>query len=284
MSEIWIEEPTETDESWAQIGEHTLDWLSRSTLTRAKQTRLFLNHNLSLLPSTFAGKLKNDLRDHWKSAFFELIVGRILQEIGYQFKHEAVLADGRKPDFLIDTSIGEIVIEATSPIINSEVGAFYKKVNPLIKILKENAPENWVINIINLPDIGFNDSKKPFKAFVKRKFNDIPTNGLGEEITITEYFPQGKLELSLIYKPNSSNPIGFYPSVSYAENSKYRIEHIIDEKRTQVRKIDKPVILAIEGSNTGTDLDDFDQVLFGQTFTRINRDREIVEKGLAIIP
>ncbi|PAU94230.1 hypothetical protein CK503_08435 [Aliifodinibius salipaludis] len=279
MNEIWLEEPTESDESWAQIGEHTLDWLSRSTLPRARQMRLFLNYNLSQLPSTFANKLKNDLRDHWRSAFFELIVGRILQEIGYEFKHEVTLAGGNKPDFLIETSIGKIVIEATSPIINSRVGDFYKKVNPLIKILKDNAPENWVININNLPDIGFNDSKKPFKAFIEREFDNIPTNSSKEEIIITENFPQGKLKLSLIYKFDRSNPIGFYPSIGYAENSKYRIEHIIDEKRTQVREVDKPVILAIQGSNTGTDLNDFDQVLFGQTFTRMNRDMKVIEKG-----
>jgi len=97
MSKIWLEEPTESDETWAQIGEHTLDWLSRSTLPRARQMRLFLNHNLSQLPSSFADKLKNDLRDHWKSAFFELIVGRIIQEIGYEFNHEVTLAGGNKP-------------------------------------------------------------------------------------------------------------------------------------------------------------------------------------------
>jgi len=37
--------------------------------------------------------------------------------------------------------------------------------------------------------------------------------------------------------------------------------------------------LAIQGSNTGTDLNDFDQVLFGQTFTRMNRDMEVIERG-----
>lgn len=279
MNEIWLQEPAESDESWAKYGEHTLDWLSRSTLPRAKQMRLFINHNLSKLPTSLSNKLKDDLRNRWTSAFFELVVGRILQEIGYPFKHEVTLANGKRPDFLIETSIGEIVIEATSPMINLQVGDFYKKTNPLIKVLKDNAPDNWVININELPDIGFNDSKKPFKAFVKREFNNVPVKSSEETITIKEDFQQGKLELSLIYRPDYSNPIGIHPPISYMENSKPRIEHIIDEKRTQVREINKPIILAIQGSNTGTDLDDFDQVIFGQTFERMDRNREIVEKG-----
>jgi len=278
MNEIWLKEPSETDNSWANNREHTLDWLSRSTLPRAKQMRDFLNHNLNESPPEFAQKLKHDLRNRWKSAFFELIIGRRLQEVGYKFEHEKPLSNGKKPDFLVKTSLGKIIIEATSPIINSKVGEFYKKRIPLIEILKENAPEDWIINILNLPDIGFNDSKKPFKSFIKNEFKKV-TKSNSSRYSINKIFPEGKLELLLMFKSNPKNSIGIRPAVSYAENSKYRIEHSINDKRKQLRDLEKPVILAIQGSNTGTDLNDFDQILFGHSFTRLNQNREKVEKG-----
>ena len=279
MNKVWLNEPSLKDDSYAEHGEHTLDWLSRSTLPRAKQMKSFLNHNLSELPQNFADKLKQDLKNRWRTAFFELILGRLLQEIGLKFKHEKSLINGKKPDFLIKTSIGEIVLEATSPIINSVIGEFYKKANPLIEIIKEYAPENWIVNINNLPDIGLNDSKRPFKSFIKREFSKIQPIDTHDEISINKRFPDGKLELSLMFKPNYRNKIGIFPAVGYAENSKYRIEHIIDEKRTQLRKIEQPVILAIPGSSTGTDLNDFDQVLFGHTYEKMNRNFEVIETG-----
>jgi hypothetical protein len=278
MKEVWLKEPLEKDNTWANYGEHTLDWLARSTLPRAKQMRTFLNHNLSELPSKFAEKLKHDLRYRWKTAFFELIIGRMLQETGFNFENEKKLSNGKKPDFLIETSIGEIVIEATSPIINSKVGEFYKKRIPLIEILEKNAPKNWIINIHKLPDIGFNDSKKAFKNFIKKEFKKVAISN-STSYKISERFPEGRLELYLIFKSNSDRSIGIHPAVSYAENSIYRIENSIRDKRNQLRGINKPVILAIQGSNTGTDLNDFDQVLFGHTFTRLNQNREKVEKG-----
>lgn len=280
MGEIWLQEPTESNESWAKSGEHTLDWLTISTHPRAKQMRLFLNHNLAKLPSSFSKELKNDLRNRWKTAFFELIVARILQEIGYLFKHEVPLAEGKRPDFLLETSIGEIVIEGTSPVFNSKVGDFYKKVNPLIKIIEKNAPDNWVININKLPDIGPNDSKKGFKRFIKKRFDNISNKNQKEEILISKEFPSGKLDILLIYRPDYTSSIGIRPLITYMENSKQRIQHAVKEKRKQVKKIDNPVILAIEGSNTGTDLEDFDQVLFGKTYERWDRNRKVVEKGL----
>jgi hypothetical protein len=129
MSKKWLKEPVKKDNDWANTGEHTLDWLKRSTLPRAKQMRYFLNYNLSKLPDSIAEKLIENLRTDWYSAFFELIVGRLLQETGYQIEYEKMLTDGKQSDFVVHTPIGEVVVEATAPVMNAKVGKFYKQKN-----------------------------------------------------------------------------------------------------------------------------------------------------------
>ena len=59
--------------------------------------------------------------------YFELIVGRLFQEAGYQIEYERILADGKQPDFVVHTPIGEVVVEAMAPVMNSNVGKFYKQ-------------------------------------------------------------------------------------------------------------------------------------------------------------
>lgn len=279
MTKIWLKEPPRSDNTWANNGEHPLDWLNRSTLPRAKAMREFLNLNLSKMPIEISESLYHDLSNRYHSAFFEIILGRLLQEVGFNIQYEVELNNGKRPDFLIDTQIGKIAIEATSPIFNSSVGSAYKKNNPLIKIIRDHTPDNWVVGIQKLPEIGLNDSKKVFKRFINKKFSKITDNLPQLQIKINHEFKEGVIKLTLFYKRDRTNKIIFYPVVSYFENSKSRIEHTLNEKREQLKNIDIPVVLAIQGSNTGTDLDDFDQVLFGSTYEQFNRDGKLIDKG-----
>lgn len=280
MNNIWLPEPKNKDASWANTGEHTLDWLQRSTLPRAKQMRHFLNYNLSKLPHPMASELKKQLRIAWSPAFFELTIGRLLQITGNEFVYEQTMADGNKPDFLVHTSFGDVVIEATAPVINAKVGEFYKKKNPLIEIIREETPESWVVLINKLPEIGFSDSKKEFKKVLRSEFKKLPSSYTKDELyKVEENLTQGRLKLDILYKPGRINPIGIYPVTSYAENSKYRIERAIHKKRSQLKNVVHPVILAIQGSFTGTEYSDFDQVLYGNTYEQMNLMRQIVKRG-----
>jgi hypothetical protein len=82
MTSIWFPEPSAVDDSWRQRREEISDWLSRSTLPRAKGIRRFLNENISQLPAQARSNLFNALHHRFKSAFFELIVARTLQILG----------------------------------------------------------------------------------------------------------------------------------------------------------------------------------------------------------
>lgn len=203
----------------------------------------------------------------------------MFQEIGYNINYEPILGSGKTPDFLINTSLGEYVIECISPIFNSEVGNYYKQITPLIDIVRRYVPANWRVLIENLPDIGFNDSKKQFKSFLKNELQKLSKEDGKAGIPIGKEFPQGNLELTLFFKPERSEPILNYPPYAYMENSVSRIKHALDEKRKQLRSITQPVILAIQGSATGTDLEDFDQVLFGHSYEMMGANREVVKNG-----
>src|SRR5215207_3604421 len=86
---LWFPEPSRSDDSAANRGEPTTDWLQRSTHPRAKAARRFLNENLSALPSEHQGVLYRMLHERWHSAFFELIVGRTLQVLGATIRGRA---------------------------------------------------------------------------------------------------------------------------------------------------------------------------------------------------
>jgi hypothetical protein len=111
-------EPSIPDDTYARRGEHTLDWLSRSTLVRAKECRRFLNEHLSKLPVSNQSKIFHDLRYKWHSTFFELIVARLLQELGGTLVFENNNRDGKCPDFNTRFPDATIIVEAKAPIFN----------------------------------------------------------------------------------------------------------------------------------------------------------------------
>ncbi len=49
-STIWFPEPSRVDDTYAYRGEPPTDWLKRSTVSRAREARRFLNENLAKIP------------------------------------------------------------------------------------------------------------------------------------------------------------------------------------------------------------------------------------------
>src|SRR5215204_7102167 len=81
---VWFPEPEKRDDSPSRRGESTPSWLARSTRPKAACLRAFLNRNLAALPKECQQNLYRHLRldDKYESAFFELVVARMLQELG----------------------------------------------------------------------------------------------------------------------------------------------------------------------------------------------------------
>jgi hypothetical protein len=276
VNNVWLSEPVESDPSFAKDDEDFFVWLTKSTNQRAINYRKYLNSNINKLPKDIRKKIEVHLKAQLHNAHFELVLARLFQILDFAYVYEEELSNGRKPDFLISSEIGDVIVEAISPVFNNELSETYLKHIPLIKIIRSEVPEDWIACIHSLPNIGANDSKRYFKKIIKDAFANFmenPTN----DYSIIESFQKGKLEINLIHKPNRKNEIGILPVIAYVENSESRILHAINEKREQLRNLPHHNIIAIQGSFTGTDMEDYDKVLFGYCISRINHKFEEVE-------
>jgi len=112
---LWLPEPQKLDSTYRRRGEHLLDWLSRSTLPLARECRRFLNENLAALPQSSQMTMRTALAKRWHSAFFELIVARLLQELGASIVFEPANAGNKHPDFLAEFKGCNVTVEAIAP-------------------------------------------------------------------------------------------------------------------------------------------------------------------------
>lgn len=114
----WFPEPSERDDTWGTEEEQPVEWLRRSTLPRAVSIRQALNENLGHFERPIARKLAKKLRENWKSHFFELLVGRWLQEVGADVDYEPQGSNGTRIDWRASFPEGAIYVEAVAKLIN----------------------------------------------------------------------------------------------------------------------------------------------------------------------
>lgn len=115
---VHFPEPAEQDDTWGQDDEQPVEWLRRSTLPRATTLREALNENLSHFEPRHAASLAKKLRADWKSHFFELLVGRWLQELGGDVECEPLGSNGTRIDYLASWVDGAVCVEAHSKRMN----------------------------------------------------------------------------------------------------------------------------------------------------------------------
>lgn len=275
VNSVWFPEPEIKDNTYAERSESTWDWLRRATVQRAKESRRFLNENLSKLPDEIAQNVHLTLQSRWDSAFFELIVGRMLQEMGATITYERRNPDGRKPDYVAQFSDGTFVVEAVSPVFNEEIQTTERDRNPLLEIVEKAIPDGWAVAASELPNIGPNDSKREFTRIVKELLRLSPPSEESEHSEVTHEFRSGALHLHLWPRTVGSSAsrerrLVWEPDLSFMDNSVNRISYVIGHKRRQVRGSAVPVLLAIQ-AEWGTDSAHFDVALFGHTYTRFDR-------------
>lgn len=277
-SPIWFPEPLLLDDTYQDRAEHALDWLARSTVPRAKACRRFLNENIAKLPASNQSNFVHDLREKWHSTFFELIVARILQELGASIVIEDRNPDGRRPDFRAQFPDAAITVEAKAPIFDAATGAELKNRVPLLNFIESNVPIGWRVCVDQLPNIGPADSRKNFERTVQRMLNIPPPNEEDTDRELTAELPAGIIHLHLF--PNLSNErLGWEAPISLIDNSQERIRLAVKRKRRQVRTSQTPVVLAIQASGICSDFEDFDLALFGSDYDRYDEHRRFVETG-----
>lgn len=278
-SNNWFPEPTERDDTYADRLESTPSWLARSTLDLAEECRSFLNRNLAALPEEcqegIAQRLKTDM--HHRSAFFELVVARMLQALEGSIiscEPENPL-DGTKIDFMVRFPDHEVGVEATSPLFDREMGGTAKDYAPLIETVEQLVPSGWAVAFGSLPSLGSSDSKKPFKSVVKQML-DVPPPLPGErEREVRRELPEGEIWLTLFSKAahglHEKTKIVWEAPVTTIDDSKRVIRAAVEGKRRQARNVPVPVLVALDAKGIVTRLEDFDMALFGYSVAHMDQ-------------
>jgi hypothetical protein len=280
-SSIWLPEPSVPDDTYARRGEHALDWLSRSTIARARECRRFLNEHLSKLPAEIQSRILHDLRHKWYSTFFELIVARLLQELGASLVFERGNREGRKPDFTAQFPDGAIIVEAIAPVFTAAAGEELKNQIPLLNFIESKIPQGWKVGVWQLPNIGPADSKQEFNRTVENMLRVPPPSADNEDKELIAELPTGIIHLHLWPKTPASRRLAWEAPITVLDNSEDRIRHAVQSKRSQVRSSEAPVLLAIQASGISSGFEDFDIALFGRGYDRYDEEHRLVGTGFA---
>jgi hypothetical protein len=273
---VLIPEPARADLTWASRRESIYSWIARSTRPRAVAARRFLNGHLSALPPQWQDRMHHALTSRWDSAFFELILARMLQQLGATLEIEIPQADGRRPDFLARFQSGVVAVEATVPIVNAAVGKLAARRAPLLDLIEKNAPPGWTIIVFELPEIGPSGSQQAFRNIVG-ELRAIPAPAVGQEaIEVDRSFEFGRLHLHLWPHDPRGQSIGVEPPMTILDDTESRIRHAYRYKAPQVRKAAYPALLAVNVCGISSDEEDFDLALMGRSVAVMNRASQVV--------
>jgi hypothetical protein len=238
-----------------------------------------LNENLSALPSCIQQAIRSAPRQKWKSTFFELIVARILQELGATIEIEEINSAGKRPDFTAKFPDATVIVEAVSPVFNAEAGQTAKNRIPLLRIVESNIPRGWRVGVWELPNIGLSDSRKEFERAIKLMLSIPPPSDGAKDMELFNEISTGVIRLHLWPGEIKPNRLMLEAPITAFDNSEQRIRFALKRKRRQVRRSDNPVLLAIEASGISSEFEDFDKALFGRTYEKYNERRELSEIG-----
>lgn len=265
---IWLPEPAQDDNSYKHRGEHTLHWLARSSTPLARRCRGFLNENLSRFPVETQEYFRRCLRSRWYDTLFELVVARLLQEMGAEVSFEIKNREGKCPDFIARFPDAPIIVEAVSPVYNPEVEGESTSRIPLLDFIESKVPDGWRVEVWKLPDIGPSDSKREFKKAIERMLAIPPPTDSSIDVECALELSTGMIRLHLSSSISQGDKIIVEPPLTAWGDSEKRIKNALHRKRKQVRNSDLPVLLAIQNSSIIARFEDYDIALFGRTLDR----------------
>jgi len=280
----WFPEPSHDDDTPARLGEDTASWLARSTSAKAKACRDFLNRNIAALPQDQQPEVYKDLTSEFQqcSAFFELIVGRMLQVLGAAITyHPGNAADKTRVDYLAEFPDVAVSVEATSPAFDKEMVKVAKNHVYLLQIVESLVRNGWAVGVDSLPRLGPDDSKRRFKQAVAEML-DIEPPGEGAHIQrLRRGLPEGEIRLTLLPKTTTNLSealkLASYASLTTWDDSVEVIPKALERKRRQAKNVTTPVLVAIDATGVATSLEEFDRALFGQYVQHLDQYGQLSE-------
>lgn len=276
---IWFPEPLTDDPTYARRGESTTDWLRRSTVARARESRRFLNEQVNALPAAWQPILVRDLETRWKSAFFELIVARTLQVLGASLVVEPEGLSTTRIDFQATFPDGTVSVEAVAPVFDGGLGRTLHDQATLLNLIEAAAPPDRGIDVVELPTIGQRDSKREFRDVLRRLFADVPPPAGMDLPDLRAELSSGTLHLRLLPRRYGDRAIAIGPAQAIWDTSEDRIRQAVEGKRRQARNQAYPALVAVSASGIASPLDNFDRALYGREVMRLDAPRAIAGYG-----
>lgn len=276
---VWFAEPLIDDPTYARRDESTTDWLRRSTVARARESRRFLNYHVNALPAAWQPILVRDLETRWRSAFFELIVARSLQLLGASLVVEPGSLSTTRIDFQATFPDGTVNVEAVAPVFDGSLGRTLQDQAALLDLVESAAPPDRGIIVVALPAIGQRDSKQEFRDALRRLFANVPPPAGMDLPDLRTELSSGTLHLQILPRRYGDRAIAIEPAQAILDSSEQRIRQAIAGKRRQARNQGYPVLVAVSASGIASSLDDFDQALFGREVMRLDSRRAIAGYG-----
>lgn len=277
-SEEYFPEPCLRDDTWGTFGEQPVAWLTRSTLSRAASIRQALNDNLAHFPDEHARSLAKKLRAAWQSHYFELIVGRYLQEMGAATEPEPRGSNGTRIDYRAAFPDGVVSVEAISKVYDREAVEELKHKQAVVSVVERLVPDGWGLVVHDVPSFA-DASTDEVSTSLGAWFASLPPNAaLHEHVGFSRRFPSGDLAFDAVAVKKGLGRILVGAGVSFMGNSQERIRAAVRDprKRAQARGAVAPALLAIDGGTLASDLEDFDVALLGGGVQHMGVDRAVV--------
>jgi hypothetical protein len=223
--------------------------------------------------------LRADRSRGWHNTFFGLLVARFLQKRGALVSPAGASQVGKVPDWRGRFTDAEVVVEATSPVINGALGTELGKSLPLVERLDAALPPGWAAGVTRLPTLTPNDSKRGRDAALRRLFAGVPPwRPDGPPVALREDLPQGRLELELWPLATADQKGTWGPGSGYVDDTETRVRQAVIKKRRgrQARDAGAPVLLAIKAFDLAGSFDGFDRALYGRSVECFGEGRQAI--------
>ena len=274
--QTFFPEPTAEDQTWARVDEGPGDWLARSTLPRARAIRASLNRNLSRFDPKHARSLVKRLHTDWRSHYFELVVGRYLQEAGAVTEYEPRGLNGTHVDYRATFADGVSSVECVAKVYNKATLDEQKRTARLLARVDMVCPPGWALLVHEVPLVSM-DEFSPYLEAAAAWLARLPAPT--DEADHREFgvrTGKNRLAFTVLPRPDAEAAIWAFPGIGYVDNSIQRVQLALTDrrKRRQAAGATPPVFLAIDAPFAGPDAESLDQALIGQTVQHLGFSRE----------
>lgn len=267
------------------------DFYDRSAQPMFAKIRNLLNKWFDHYPQEDQLSLKNDFKNDFQAAFFELFIHELFKKQGFKLQpHPKVEGTTKKPDFLVTSESDEFYIEAKHASDLSEQANSHEKRKALLydEINKIESPDFF----LHIRELSIKTDQQPSAKKVIQVINNELLMHNPDKVTqlVNEYgldntprinFEDEKIDIEISIIPKSPEsrgkkgirPIGMYPGEFSWGGAENAIKKAIENKATRYGNLNLPYLVCINStSRKWTDDEDVMNALFGSLQVTVSTD------------